>query len=148
MYYPFLIGKQCFILWYCCKNREQYDTNNDQEINVHSKTLHLRSYVIIFWCGLVLFQLSYMPESHPAQYMVKTYDCASAGEVTPDDMGNELYEMPGNYITTTKETHTQTDADSWNVLNIIRDHSVYGFSQWEMTFHNNVVSNWLNPYPE
>ena len=32
--------------------------------------------------------------------------------------------------------------------NRIREHSGYGFSQWETTLHCNVVYHWLNPYTE
>ena len=29
-----------------------------------------------------------------------------------------------------------------------KDHSEFGFSQWETTLHCNVASHWLSPYPE
>ena len=31
---------------------------------------------------------------------------------------------------------------------LFRDYSGYGLSQWEMTLHHDMVSNWLSPYPE
>ena len=31
---------------------------------------------------------------------------------------------------------------------LYRDHSRYGFSQWETTLHCNAVAHWLNPYTE
>ena len=41
-----------------------------------------------------------------------------------------------------------TFPDDITSLEVIRDHSRNGLSQWKTKLHYKVVSHWLNPYPE
>ena len=57
-------------------------------------------------------------------------------------------------ICVTRPQWVNTERKSWKLIllyssaGLIRDHSGYGFGQWEMKLQCNVVSHWLSPSPD